>query len=85
MAQGNMTQSTASQIVLASRPLGRPQPDNFRLEEVAMPTTPPRGLLLSVLYLSLEPYMPGRLDDRTFYAKPVGIGEVICPARASPR
>ncbi len=68
---------TARQIVLASRPQGRPKPENFRLETVAMPVAPPGGLLLRVLYLSLDPYMRGRMDDRTSYAKPVGVGEVM--------
>ena len=42
-----------------------------------MPAMPPGGLLLRVLYLSLDPYMRGRMDDRKSYAKPVGIGEVM--------
>ena len=42
-----------------------------------MPALPPGGLLLRVLYLSLDPYMRGRMDDRKSYAKPVGIGEVM--------
>src|SRR4029453_6016654 len=63
--------------VLASRPKGPPTPENFRLEEVPMPVMPPAGLLLRVLYLSLDPYMRGRMDDRKSYAKPVGIGEVM--------
>jgi NADPH-dependent curcumin reductase CurA len=86
----NMTQPAAKQIVLASRPKGPPTPENFRLEEVPMPATPPGGLLLRVLYLSLDPYMRGRMDDRKSYAKPVGIGEVmtgesICDVIASDR
>ena len=42
-----------------------------------MPALPPGGLLLRVLYLSLDPYMRGRMDDRKSYAKPAGIGEVM--------
>jgi NADPH-dependent curcumin reductase len=63
------------QIVLASRPKGPPTPDNFRLENVAMPALPPGGLLLRALYLSLDPYMRGRMDDRKSYAKPAVVGE----------
>ena len=33
--------------------------------------------MLRVLYLSLDPYMRGRMDDRKSYAKPVGLGEVM--------
>ena len=40
-----------------------------------MPALPPGGLLLRVLYLSLDPYMRGRMDDAKSYAKPVEIGE----------
>jgi len=65
------------QIVLASRPKGLPTAENFRLETVPMPALPPGGLLLKVLYLSLDPYMRGRMDDAKSYAKPVGIGEAI--------
>jgi NADPH-dependent curcumin reductase CurA len=50
-----MSEPAARQIVLASRPKGPPTPENFRLEEVPMPVMPPAGLLLRVLYLSLDP------------------------------
>ena len=50
-----MSQPTVRQIVLASRPSGPPKPENFRLEQVPMPALPPGGLLLKVLYLSLDP------------------------------
>ena len=62
------------QIVLASRPKGRPTPDNFRLEDAPMPACPMGGLLLRTLVLSLDPYMRGRMDDRKSYAEPVAIG-----------
>ena len=62
------------QIVLASRPQGKPTPENFRLEEAPMPACPTGGLLLRVLILSLDPYMRGRMDDRKSYAKPVEVG-----------
>ena len=72
-----MSQPIVRQIVLASRPSGPPKPENFRLEQFPMPALPPGGLVLKVLYLSLDPYMRGRMDDRKSYAKPVGIGEPI--------
>src|ERR1700732_5149687 len=85
-----MSEPVVRQIVLASRPNGPPTAENFRLEEVPMPAMPPGGLLLRVLYLSLDPYMRGRMDDRKSYAKPVGIGEVmtgesVCEVIASDR
>ena len=52
-----MSEPQVEQIVLASRPKGAPTLANFRLERVAMPTMPAGGVLLRVLYLSLDPYM----------------------------
>ena len=72
-----MSELAVKQVVLASRPKGLPTRENFRLEEVPMPELPQGGLLLRVLYLSLDPYMRGRMDDRKSYAKPVGLGEVM--------
>jgi len=72
-----MSEAAVKQIVLASRPKGLPTHENFRLQDVPMPDLPPGGLLLRVLYLSLDPYMRGRMDDRKSYAKPVGLGEVM--------
>ena len=72
-----MTEPADKQIVLASRPKGLPTRENFRLQDVPMPELPQGGLLLRVLYLSLDPYMRGRMDDRKSYAKPVDLGEVM--------
>jgi NADPH-dependent curcumin reductase len=72
-----MSQAMVKQIVLASRPKGPPVPANFRMEEVPLPQMSPNGLLLRVLYLSLDPYMRGRMDDAKSYAKSVGVGEVM--------
>src|SRR5579863_9191812 len=85
-----MAQPAVRQIVLASRPKGPPTAENFRLEEGPMQSLPPGGLLLRVLYLSLDPYMRGRMDDRKSYARSVGIGEVmtgesVCEVVASDR
>src|SRR5262249_51774840 len=72
-----MRETAVKQIVLASRPKGLPTRENFRLQDVPMPALPPGGLLLRVLYLSLDPYMRGRMDDRKSYAEPVRLGEVM--------
>ncbi len=85
-----MSEPMMKQIVLASRPKGPPTAENFRLETVPMPALPTGGLLLRVLYLSLDPYMRGRMDDAKSYAKPVGVGEVmtgesVCEVIASDR
>ncbi len=74
------------QIVLASRPDAAPTPENFRLEEAAIPTPGEGEVLVRVNYMSLDPYMRGRMDDAKSYAAPVpvggkmegaGVGEII--------
>ena len=85
-----MSERQAEQIVLVSRPNGPPTPENFRLEKVAMPALPAGGVLVRVLYLSLDPYMRGRMSDAKSYAAPVGLGEVmggesVCQIIASDR
>src|SRR3974377_974954 len=65
----------AQRIGLASRPVGEPTLDNFRLEELPIPQPGPGQMLLRTLWLSLDPYMRGRMSDAPSYAKPVGIGE----------
>jgi NADPH-dependent curcumin reductase CurA len=72
-----MTIGTARQIVLAARPKGKPQLTDFRLEETAIPTPRSEQVLLEVQYLSLDPYMRGRMDDRKSYAKPLQLGDVM--------
>ena len=72
-----MTAAKARQIVLAARPRGKPQPADFRLEETAIPTPGAGQVLLRAQYLSLDPYMRGRMDDRKSYAKPVPLGGVM--------
>ena len=72
-----MSATTARQIVLAARPKGRPQLTDFRLEETAIPTPGPGQILLRVQYLSLDPYMRGRMDDRKSYAPPTQLDAVM--------
>ncbi|MDR6398159.1 NADP-dependent oxidoreductase [Herbaspirillum seropedicae] len=75
-----MTKTTAQtnrRIVLASRPTGAPTADNFRLEEVAIPALEEGQLLLRGQWLSLDPYMRGRMSDAPSYAPPVEIGGVM--------
>ena len=71
-----MTDS-ARRIVLASRPVGEPKPSDFRLEEYPVPQPGPGQVLLKTKWLSLDPYMRGRMSDAPSYAKPVGIDEVM--------
>jgi hypothetical protein len=72
-----VTQGKGIQIVLAARPRGKVTPDDFRLEEFALPEPGPGEFLMKVDYLSLDPYMRGRMDDRKSYAEPRKIGEVM--------
>ncbi len=71
-----MTQ-TCQRIVLASRPRGNVTPDNFRLESVPVPTMGPGQVLVRNHYLSLDPYMRGRMDDSKSYAAPQAIGDTM--------
>ena len=64
-------------IVLARRPKGKVTPDDFRLEEVPVAPLANGEFLVRNLYLSLDPYMRGRMDDAKSYAKPVAVGEVM--------
>jgi NADPH-dependent curcumin reductase len=68
---------TARRIVLASRPVGEPKPSDFRLEAAPVPQPGPGQVLLRTKWLSLDPYMRGRMSDGPSYAKPVGVGEVM--------
>lgn len=64
-------------IVLNSRPDGMPVLENFRLETVPVPSLKPGQILLRSLYLSLDPYMRGRMIDAPSYAQPVGLNQVM--------
>ena len=75
-----MSSNTAGvnrRIVLARRPKGKVTPDDFRLEEVPVAPLAEGEFLVRNLYLSLDPYMRGRMDDAKSYAKPVAVGEVM--------
>jgi NADPH-dependent curcumin reductase len=70
-------------IVLNSRPIGEPTSDNFRLEEGAVPMPSDGQVLLRTLYLSLDPYMRGRMSDAESYAAPVAIDDVMVGSTVS--
>lgn len=71
------SEKISHRIVLASRPDGEPVRDNFRLEEKPIPTIGDGEVLLRTVYLSLDPYMRGRMSDAPSYAPPVNIDEVM--------
>jgi len=64
-------------IVLASRPVGEPKTANFRIETCPIPTPGDGQVLLRTIWLSLDPYMRGRMSDAPSYAPPVPIGDVM--------
>jgi NADPH-dependent curcumin reductase CurA len=65
------------QILLASRPVGRPGPENFTIAAAPIPVPRDGQALIKVEYLSLDPYMRGRMSDAPSYAPPVQIGGVM--------
>ncbi len=74
---------TNRRIVLARRPAGAPVPEDFRLEESDAPTPGDGQMLLRTEYLSLDPYMRGRMSDAPSYAPPVAIGGLMVGATIS--
>lgn len=65
------------QITLAARPTGLPKESDFRPIETDIPTPGQSEVLVRTLYLSVDPYMRGRMNDAKSYAAPVQIGEVM--------
>ena len=64
-------------IVLASRPKGYPQESDFKVVESNIPVVNEGELLLKILWLSLDPYMRGRMNDIRSYAPSVVLGEAM--------
>ncbi|WP_305075972.1 NADP-dependent oxidoreductase [Microbulbifer sp. YPW1] len=73
----NQSEDQNRRLVLASRPVGAPGPSNFRLEKTDIPQPSEGQVLIRTVFLSLDPYMRGRMSDAASYAEPVGIGEVM--------
>ncbi len=73
----SQTSDTNRRFVLASRPEGAPTADNFRLEKRAVPVPDEGQVLLRTVFLSLDPYMRGRMSDAPSYADPVAIDQVM--------
>lgn len=69
-----------SRIVLASRPVGAPTQNDFRLETVVKPIPQEGEMLLRSVYLSLDPYMRGRMSAAKSYADPVELDDVMVGA-----
>lgn len=71
------TSTNNRRIVLAQRPHGLPDNNTLHLEDSAVPKAEAGQMLLRTRYLSLDPYMRGRMNDAKSYAEPVKIGEVM--------
>lgn len=85
-----MPQTTQNnrRIVLAARPEGAPEPDDFRLEREPVPEPEDGEVLLRTVFLSLDPYMRARMSDAPSYADPVAVGDLmvgstVCRVEAS--
>src|SRR5882757_2127290 len=65
------------QVVLAARPKGLPRAADFRLETGPMPEPLEGQVLVATKFLSLDPYMRGRMNDAESYAPPVNVGGVM--------
>ncbi|GAB6928526.1 NADP-dependent oxidoreductase [Paenibacillus sp. JCM 10914] len=69
--------SMNERIILAKRPEGLPDESVFTFEEQPLPEPKDREVLVKTLYLSVDPYMRGRMSDAKSYAKPYDVGQVI--------
>ncbi len=80
-----MPQSTSinRRIVLETRPDGAPTTNDFRIERLAVPVPESGQVLLRTLYLSLDPYMRGRMSDAPSYAPPVALGSLMVGSTVS--
>src|SRR6478609_9116671 len=67
----------ATQIVLASRPKGTPTADNFRFEKINLPELKDGEVLLEPVYMSVDPYMRGRMNDAKSYTPPFQVDAPI--------
>ena len=72
-----MSEVKNRRVVLAARPQGLPTPADFRIEDAAVPELGHGQLLLRILYLSLDPYMRGRMDAGESYAAPVPVNGIM--------
>ena len=72
-----MTNTTSREIRLASRPAGVPTASNFTLAETTLEPLQDQQVLVRNLFMSVDPYMRGRMNDRKSYVPPFEIGKVL--------
>src|SRR2546422_3701885 len=68
---------TSRRVILKSRPLGAPRPSDFDLVQAPVPAPKSGEILCRTIYLSLDPYMRGRISGVKSYAKGVDLGELM--------
>jgi NADPH-dependent curcumin reductase CurA len=78
-----MAITTNRRFLLKSRPTGEPSEDNFEMVESPIPEPGSGELLARTIYLSLDPYMRGRMSGRKSYAEPAEVGKVMVGATVS--
>src|SRR6185295_1196185 len=66
------------QVLLRRRPVGRPTADDFEIVAGPLPSMEEGSVLRRTIYLSLDPYMRGRMSDEPSYATPVALGQPMC-------
>ncbi|HEX7139194.1 MAG TPA: NADP-dependent oxidoreductase [Vicinamibacterales bacterium] len=66
------------QVRLKSRPVGAPTPANFEIIDAPMPSADDDAVVRRTRFLSLDPYMRGRMSDAPSYAAPVAVGATMC-------
>ncbi len=71
------------QVRLKSRPIGEPKPDDFQFADAPIPTPGDGQALSRTIYLSLDPYMRGRINEGRSYAASVDLGQVMVGATVS--
>ena len=68
---------TSRQVLLRRRPTGRPVAEDFEIRDAAIPPLGEGDVLRRTIYLSLDPYMRGRMSDGPSYATPVALEHVM--------
>ncbi len=72
-----MSNHTAKQVHLISRPSGMPTKANFKLVEVELPAPTDGEVLVKNLYMSVDPYMRGRMRENAVYAEAYALDSVM--------
>ncbi|MBN35656.1 MAG: NADP-dependent oxidoreductase [Rhodospirillaceae bacterium] len=78
-----MTETVSRRITLASRPHGLPKPENFQISDVELPRVADGEVLIRTIYLTLDPYMRGMMEDAESYDDPIPLGGVIVGSTVS--